>query len=49
MTEQNNQNDICAKIGCNKTGHLSRRLGSSMYSFRVIICEEHEKELMKTV
>ena len=37
----------CSRIDCNKDGHLSQRLGSSMFSYRMIVCDEHEKELMK--
>ena len=43
MTEE-----TCAYIGCNEIGHISQRLGSSMCSFRVIACDKHEKELMKS-
>lgn len=47
--KQNNQDGICSRIGCNNPGHLSHRLGSSMFSYRMIVCDEHEKELMNTV
>jgi len=39
MTEE------CGYIGCHKEGHASRRLGSSMFSFRYLVCDEHEKLL----
>ena len=37
----------CSRIGCEKDGHLSQRLGSSMCCYRLIVCDQHEKELMK--
>ena len=44
----NNQDGICSRIGCGSQGHLSQRLGSSMFSYRMIVCDEHEKELYET-
>jgi len=35
----------CSFIGCDKEGHFSQRLGSSMFCYRLIVCDEHEKEL----
>jgi len=46
MTVQPKGNEgQCARIGCNNIGYLSRRMGSSMYSFRVMVCNDHEQEL----
>ena len=39
------ESNTCAYVGCDKEGKLSCRMGSSMYSFRIIVCDEHEKEL----
>jgi len=41
MTNKEN----CAFHGCSNDGHLSQRLGSSMFCYRIIVCDEHEKEL----
>lgn len=38
---------LCCRIGCNSKGHLSKLIGGDVFSYRVIICDEHEKELMK--
>jgi len=38
---------ICFYDGCDKDGHLSQRIGSSMFCYRIIVCDEHEKELKK--
>jgi len=35
----------CSYLGCKKDGHLSHRIGSSMFCFRVIVCDEHERLL----
>ena len=37
--------NYCSYIGCKKEGHLSKRLGSSMFNFRLIVCDEHEKDI----
>ncbi len=37
--------ETCSFKGCDKAGYLSQRLGSSMYSYRMIVCTEHEKLL----
>ena len=39
VNEYSNQDGICARIGCNNQGHLSQRLGSSMFSYRMIVCD----------
>ncbi len=39
------ESEICSYEGCDKDGHLSQRLGSSMFCYRLIVCDEHEKEL----
>lgn len=41
--------EICSREGCNEIGHLSRRIGSSMFCYRLIVCDVHEKELMDSV
>ena len=38
------EHKVCAYIGCKKDGYLSQRLGSSMFSYRMIVCDEHEKD-----
>lgn len=48
LTTKGNEGQ-CARIGCNKIGHLSQRIGSSMFCYRMLVCDEHEKELNKSV
>lgn len=45
MTDSTNGKLPCAYIGCKKEGHLSHRIGSSMFCYRLNVCDEHEKEL----
>lgn len=39
------ESQTCAYIGCEEDGHLSHRIGSSMFFYRIIVCDEHGKEL----
>ncbi len=32
-------------VDCNKEGHLSQKIGSSMFYYKLIVCDEHQKEL----
>lgn len=45
LTFDQQSKEECAYIGCHKKGHLSQRLSSSMFSYRYIVCDEHERLL----